>query len=84
MDNSKRVSYGVSAYSDVFKLNLFQLYEFTENSNFHKDQGNETNLSDLIGSIEYLNKTELKYNFRYNMNSKYLKNQSFNYQNKTK
>ena len=59
MDNSKRVSYGVSAYSDVFKLNLFQLYEFTENSNFHKDQGNETNLSDLIGSIEYLNKTEL-------------------------
>ena len=53
MDNSKRITYGLSAYSDNFKTSISQSYEFTDNSNFHKEQGNDDNLSDLLGSIEY-------------------------------
>ena len=49
MDNSKRIGYGLSAYTSNFKSNLFQTYEFTNNSNFHKEQGNDHNFSDLLG-----------------------------------
>ena len=48
MDNSKRITFGLSAYTKNFESNLYQSYEFTNNSNFHKEQGNDDNLSDLL------------------------------------
>ena len=53
MDNSKRITYGLSAYTENLNQIFTQSYEFTNNSNFHKEQGNDDNLSDLLGSIEY-------------------------------
>ena len=41
-------------------------------------QGNDDNLSDLIGSIEYSKKNEISYNFRYDINDAYLKKQNIN------
>ena len=58
MDNSKRITYGFDSYSQNFKSSLSQTYEITNNSNFHKEQGNNDNLSDLIGSVEYLKDNE--------------------------
>jgi len=79
LDNSKRVSYGVSAYTQNFNSSLMQSYEFTKNSNFHNEQGNDHYLSDLLGSIEYKDKTEILYNFRYDVNNNYLKTQNINF-----
>ncbi len=76
MDNSKRITYGLNVYSQNFKTSLSQSYEFTNNSNFHSEQGNDDNLSDLIGSVEYLNTNELSYNFRYDVNESFLKKQN--------
>ena len=84
IDNSKRFNYGINIYNKNLKLNIFQTYEFTDNSNFHKEQGNENNLSDLLGSLEYNNINKLNYNFRYDLNSQYLKNQSANIKTTTK
>ena len=84
MDNSKRVTYGVNAYTNYLKSSISQSYEFTNNSNFHKEQGNDDNLSDLLGSIGYFKDNELLYNFRYDLNDSYLKTQSINFKSKTK
>ena len=78
MDNSKRITLGINAYTQNFKSSLFQSYEFTNNSNFHNEQENYNNLSDLLGSFEYLKKNEILYNFRYDINEEYLKKQSIN------
>ena len=78
MDNSKRITFGLSAYMEDFKSNLYQSYEFTNNSNFHKEQGNDHKLSDLLGSVEYFKNNQLSYNFRYDLNDSYLKKQSIN------
>ena len=78
MDNSKRFTYGIETYNKNFKLSLGQSYEFTKNSNFHKEQGNENYLSDILGSIEYFNKNDLSYNFRYDLDESYLKKQNIN------
>ncbi len=79
MDNSKRVTYGVNAYTNHLKTSLSQYYEFTNNSNYHKEQQNDDKLSDLLGSVQYLKDNELSYNFRYDMNDSYLKQQSANF-----
>ncbi len=78
MDNSKRITYGFSAYTERFKSSLAQSYEFTNNSNFHKEQGNDDNLSDLLGSLVYSKNNEISYNFRYDLEDSYLKNQNIN------
>ena len=78
MDNSKRITYGLSAYTANFKSNIYQTYEFTNNSNFHREQGNDDNLSDLLGSVEYFKKNEISYNFRYDLSDAYLKKQNIN------
>ena len=78
MDNSKRITFGLSAYTSNFKSILHQSYEFTNNSNFHKEQGNDDNLGDLLGSIEYYNNNEVSYSFRYDVNDDYLKKQNIN------
>ncbi len=84
LDNSKRITYSINGYTQNFKSSLSQSYEFTNNSNFHKEQGNDNNLSDLLGSIAYLNENELSYNFRYDLNDEYLKKQNINLNSKTK
>ena len=73
MDNSKRITYGLDTNTENFKSSVSQSYEFTDNSNFHNEQGNDDNLSDLLGSFEYLGKHELSYNFRFDINDSYLK-----------
>ncbi len=84
MDNSKRTTYGISFYTENFKSNLYQSYEFTNNSNFHKEQGNDDNLSDLLGSIGYFKNNEISYNFRYDLDDAYLKKQNININSNTK
>ena len=84
MDNSKRITYGISAYTNNFTSSLIQSYEFTQNSNFHKEQGNDDNLSDILGSIEYFNKNEISYNFRYDLDDEYLKKQNVNFKTDNK
>ena len=58
--------------------------EFTKNSNFHREQGNDDNLSDLLGSVTYNNINELSYDFRYDINDAYLKKQNININSETK
>ncbi len=84
LDNSKRITYGFNAYSENIKSSLFQSYEFTKNSNFHREQGNDDNLSDLLGSVTYNNINELSYDFRYDINDSYLKKQNINISSETK
>ncbi len=84
MDNSKRITYGINAYTNNLKSSISQSYEFTNNSNFHKEQGNDDNLSDLLGSVGYFKENEILYNFRYDLNDSYLKKQSANFKSKTK
>ena len=33
----------------ILTMNLSQSYEFTDNSNFHNETGNDDNLGDLLG-----------------------------------
>ena len=82
MDNSKRINYGISANNDYFKIDLSQSYEFTDNSNFHNEQGNDDHLSDLLGSFEYSNINFFNYKFRYDFNDELLKEQNINIKNK--
>ncbi len=84
LDNSKRITYSVNAYTENFKSSLSQSYEFTDNSNFHQEQGNDDNLSDILGSIEYLDRNEYSYNFRYDLNDEYLKKQNVKIRSKIK
>lgn len=84
MDNSKRITYGINANTQNFKSSLSQSYEFTDNSNFHIEQGNDDNLSDLLGSLQYLKQNEISYNFRYDLRESYLKKQNINITSNTK
>ena len=83
LDNSKRTTYGVNLFTENFKANVSQSFEFTNNSNFHRDQKNENKLSDILGSLGYFDKNELSYNFRYDYNNSYLKKQNVNFKSKT-
>ena len=53
LDNSKRINYGIQINNNKIKLELSQNYEFTDNSNYHIEQGNNNNLSDLLGAASY-------------------------------
>ena len=75
IDNSKRLNYGIEINNDKIRLNLSSYYEFTDNSNFHKDQNNDDYLSDLIGAIEISNNLNTTYNFRYDFADNFFKKQ---------
>ena len=83
MDNSKRITFGLNAQTQYLTSSVSQTYEFTSNSNFHKEQGNDDKLSDLIGSLKYLDNNELTYNFRYDVNDSYLKQQNIGFNSNT-
>ncbi len=78
LDNSKRINYGITIDNKSLILNLFQSYEFTNNSNFHQENGNNHKLSDLLGSIEYKNINNVNYAFRYDVSDEFLKEQNIN------
>ena len=83
MDNSKRTTYGVDIFTENFKASVSQSFEFTNNSNFHREQENESKLSDILGTLGYFDKNELSYNFRYDYNNSYLKKQNVNFKSNT-
>ena len=57
-------NYGINVDNGRIKLALSQNYEFTNNSNYHKEQGNNNNLSDLHGNAGYTNDNmNIGYNF---------------------
>ncbi len=84
MDNSKRISYGLSINTLNFKSSLLQSYEFADNSNFHIEQGNDDKASDVLGALEYLGRNKISYNFRYDLNDSYVKKQSIDYKSSSK
>ncbi len=83
LDNSKRINYGIDIYNSYLSLKLSQNYEFTDNSNYHIEQGNDDNLSDLLGQVNYTNRNKINYNFRYDFNNSYLKQQNINIETPT-
>ena len=85
LDNSKRLVSSFNVDNENLTMNLSQSYEFTDNSNFHNETGNDDNLGDLLGSFKY-NKhlKNFEYNFRYDHENRYLKQQNVNYENKNK
>ena len=83
LDNSKRLNYGFTMNNDKIELRLSQYYEFTDNSNYHNEQGNNDNLSDLLGKANYKkNNINFNYNFRYDPELKYLNRQELSFYNK--
>ncbi len=82
LDNSKRLVSSFTINNKKITMNLSQSYEFTDNSNFHKDSGNDENLGNLLGGFKYNNfKNIFEYNFRYDHSKRYLKKQNINYEN---
>ena len=53
LDNSKRMIAGLNLSKNKISFNYYQTYEFTNNSNFHKESGNYNHLSDALSSITY-------------------------------
>ena len=71
--------------NNKINLELSQNYEFTDNSNYHIEQGNSNNLSDLLGIASYTTeKFVTNYDLRYDFNDNFLKSQSLNINQKTK
>jgi len=83
LDNSKRVAYGFNVKNSNFVADLVQTYEFTDNSNFHTEQGNEKRLSDLLGALAYDNHKNIYtgYDFRVDVDEDYIKEQNINFKN---
>ena len=80
----KELHIGINAFTPNFKTLLSQTYEFTDNSNFHSEGGNENNLSDILGSLEYKKLNEIVYNFRYDLDESYLKKQNISFNSDSK
>ena len=85
LDNSKRLDLSFNIKNDVLNGTLWTTYEFTNNSNYHYSQGNEKKLSDFLGNVSYTKKNyNTSYNFRFDPNNNYMKNQDIQlgYENK--
>jgi len=70
-------------------MNFSQNYEFTTNSNYHKEAGNTDYLSDALGSVNYnqsnkIFKNLFSYNIRYDVDAKGIKQQSTGWENTSK
>ena len=82
LDNSKRLVSSINAHNENITMNISQSYEFTDNSNFHNDIGNEDNLTDLLGNLKYSKDlSDLEYSFRYDHSKKYINQQNINFKN---
>ena len=85
LDNSKRLDLSFNIKNDVLNGTLWTTYEFTNNSNYHYSQGNEKKLSDFLGNLSHTKKNyNTSYNFRFDPNNNYMKNQDIQlgYENK--
>jgi len=79
LDNSKRLNLGFNINNEFFDGTFSQLYEFTNNSNYHYAQGNEKKLSDLLANFNFkYGNSDTNYNFRYDHHNNYMKNQNIN------
>ena len=56
-DNSKRINYGINFKKNNSALTFSQNYEFSKNSNFHRESGNGKYLSHLLGNFTFENKS---------------------------
>ena len=79
LDNSKRINFSFGIKNDNFNSILSTTYEFTNNSNYHYEGGNEKKLSDVLGDFNLkLNNFENSYNFRFDPHYNYMKSQNYN------
>ena len=83
LDNSKRLDYGLEISNQKINFKLSQYYEFTNNSSYHIEQGNDDHLSDLLGEINYNDAYNMNYNFRYDFNDNLVKEQNVSLSSKT-
>ena len=85
MDNSKRLELSFNVSNDIINGTIWNVYEFTNNSNYHYTQGNDKKLGDFLGDL-YLTEEKYKtsYNFRFDPHNNYMKKQNirFSYNNK--
>ena len=85
LDNSKRINYSLSIQNDKLELEFSQLYEFSNNNNYHKEMGNNDKLSDLLSRITYLKGDKsMIYNLRYDVDLDKIRNQSITYNSDNK
>ena len=85
LDNSKRINYGLNISKNKLSFNFDQNYEFTNNSNYHKEIGNKNYLSDSLSNISYNSEENiLLYSVRYDHDVNYIKNQSLGVTNNNK
>ena len=76
LDNSKRINLSINLQKDNSSLNLSQNYEFTKNSNYHKETGNYDYLSNLLINYKYENKLNIiNYDITYDPNEDFVKSQ---------
>ena len=85
LDNSKRLEVSLNIKNNILNGTVWNVYEFTNNSNYHYSQGNEKKLSDFLGDLN-LNKEkfEASYNFRFDPHNNYMKKQSVQFSNNNK
>jgi len=77
MDNSKRINYGATIINSNLKLDFYQNYEFTNNSDFNKYIGNKDHLSDFLSNINYSKfGNKINYFLRYDTHYNSLKQQN--------
>ena len=77
MDNSKRINYGATIINSNLKLDFYQNYEFTNNSNFNRYIGNKGHLSDFLSNVSYSKYgNKLNYFLRYDTHYDSLKHQN--------
>ncbi len=86
LDNSKRINFGLDLSIKKLKFEFSQLYELSNNSNYHSEMGNNDKLSDILSRLSYSNKNngQITYNIRYDTDISRLKNQSFAYSENNK
>lgn len=83
LDNSKRMIFGLNISRNKINANFFQTYEFTNNSNFHKESGNYNHLSDALSSINYDGeKLDIDYENRYDVEKNKIMRQKITLTNK--
>ena len=78
LDNSTRAFYNINIIRNNIKLDMFQNYEFTPNSDYNQNIGNFNHLGDFLFDSRYDNtNSAFNYFLRYNPHFEQLYEQSF-------
>ena len=76
LDNTKRINLAVNISKNNSTLVSSINYEFTKNSNYHRESGNYDYLSNLLVNYKYENKLNvINYDIKYDPNEDYVKSQ---------